>query len=187
MHLVPKRILALFHAPERELQAIMPELRRTRSALLGISDRIEDDPLAQIVNFFRVTSPWHDRIREFGSLIATFDGVNYGQYVGVIATLRSLASHFAKAGRSDYGMNRTDRGEHISVNNVFLGGLYEQVPTRTVFDWQQHKDDRVGQGQLNHYEVVSVQAREFMRDHIGAIVNLIAMLEKVAEGKAEAA
>jgi hypothetical protein len=177
-----KRVKVIFAGrPERKLAALMPELRQLRQALRRASE--SRDPLTEIVYFFDTVSKWHDR--GISDLIAAFEKVNYGQYDEVLKKLNTLQRHFVNAGRCEYGWNRTRRGETVTADKVFLGNIYGLF-THPVSFWKQRKDEKKGgwgypgMENLNAYDVVSRQAREFMTSHARSMIAIINDLEALA-------
>lgn len=176
-----KRVKAIFTKPERKLTAVKRELQQLRQALHRASE--SRDPLTEIVHFFDTVSRWHDR--GIGDLIAAFEEVNYGQYDAVLEKLRTLQKHFENAGRCEYGWNRTKRGETVVADQVFLGNIYGLF-THPVPFWQQRKDEKKGgwgfsgMDNLNAYDVVSQQARQFMTSHTSPMIAILNDLQAIA-------
>ena len=118
--------------------------------------------------FFDITSKWHDR--GLGDIIAAFSVVNDGQYDSVISQLITLDHHFVTTGRNPCGWNRTEYGEAVTPEKVFLGNVYGLF-TRTAEYWAKEKDSPKGgwgypnMEHLSPYDVVSNQARKFIRHH----------------------
>ncbi len=177
-----KRLKAIFMKPEKRITTLLPELRQLRDALQQASE--SRDPLTEIVRFFDTVSKWHDR--GIGDLIAAFERVNYGQYNEVLEKLRALQAHFINAGREPYyGWNRTNPGESVTADKVFLGNIYG-LWTKTVNFWKEQKNapkgdwGYSGMDHLNAYDVVSRQAKEFMASHTGPMIGIINNLEAIA-------
>ncbi len=167
-----KRISAFFEKPEARLRELSDPLLDLAGSIDLIKSEIESNPdsaLDLIVNFFQVTSWWHDR--GLGDIITAYRAVNDGQYDTVIGLLMELDNQFAAAGRAPFGMNRTKRNEPVTPEQVFLGntsGLF----THPVSYWKQQRDEPKGgwgfsgMEHLNPYDVVSKQARDFMMNHL---------------------
>ncbi len=176
-----KRVKAIFAKPERKLTAVRLEFQRLRLTLqVAVSS---DDPLSMIDRFFDSMSKWHDR--GINDLIAALEEVNYCQYDEVLEKLRILQKHFENAGRDEHGMNRTKRGETVTADRVFLGDIYG-LWTRPVPFWKQVKDEakggwgHSGMEHLNAYDVVALQARNFMASHASPMIAIIDRLEVIA-------
>ena len=161
-----KRIKARLNPPEKTLAALRPELEKLAAGLEQATRDAESDPLSAITSFFSITSVWHDR--GLTDIIEMFARVNDGQYDTIIGKLTTLDHQFIKAGRSEYGWNRTKRGEEVTPDRVFLGNVYGLF-THPVPRWQEGKDEPkdswMGLRDVNSYDVVSDQARRFIMNH----------------------
>jgi hypothetical protein len=156
----------------------MPELKKLCSNLENSFRATE--PLEEIVNFFDYVSKWHDRgLHDFIELIKE---TNYGHFDQILKNLETLQLHFINAGRTDFGMNRTEKGQSVVPATVFLGNIYG-LWTKPVSVWMQTKDRPKGgwgfsgMEHLNAYDVVSDQARSFMVSHIKPMISIINDLE----------
>jgi len=171
----------MFAKPERKLTALKTELFVLRRYLEEASKT--NDPLTEIVSFFDVISKWHDR--GLKDVIMAFEVVNYGQYDEVLENLRTLDAHFSNAGRCQFGWNRTKRGERVTADRVFLGGI-NGLFTHPVSFWKQGKDEKKGgwgfrnMEHLNAYDVVSQQAKDFMDSHFSSMISIVKELEVIA-------
>ena len=176
-----KRIKAFFADPVKQLAALMPDLQILRGELLSVNRWT--GPLISIVHFFEIVSKWHDR--GLGDVIAAFERVNYGQYDEVLDELQALEAHFENAGRNVLGMNRTNRGETVTMNNVYLGNIYGLF-TKPVSSWLGYKDrpKEIVKGGWSIYGVISNQAGEFMDSHIDPMIILIDGFTRIARAKA---
>ena len=173
-------ILQLLADPRKKLREIMPELRQLREFLKGAASQPE--PLHRLVEFFGRISPWHDRGLE--DVISPFRLVNYGQYDHVIVELIKLEVHFVNAGRDQFGMNRTERGERVTADKVYVGGVFGLF-THAVPFWVARCGEPKGAHpdypDMNGYDLVAWHANRFMRSHGGLMIQLIAELEAVCE------
>lgn len=178
---IGKRVKAIFAKPERKLTALNQEFRELRQALQRVAE--SRDPLTEVVHFFDIVSKWHDR--GINDIIAEFKEVNYGQYDEMLKKLRTLQEHFVNAGRCEYGWNRTKPGEPVTAEKVFLGNIFG-LWTKTVAYWKNQKDEQKGgwgfpgMDDLNAYDVVSRQARQFMASHTGPMIIILNDLEAAA-------
>jgi hypothetical protein len=138
------------------------------------------NPLEAIVRFFNLISPWHDR--GIGLVIACLESVNYGQYAKVLSALRTLQAHFIKAGRDEYGINRTRYGQQVTGANIYLGNVYG-LWTKNVNFWREPDNRKAvswgfpGMEGVSPYDVVANQARGFVFGHTSAIIEAITVLE----------
>lgn len=168
---IVKRLAAAIDRPEKALRALRPELETLIADLERVTSEAENDPLSAITPFFSVTSPWHDRgLRD---VIFAFTKVNDGKYDDIIGKLATLEHQFATAGRSEFGWNRTRFGQEVTPDKVFLGNIYGLF-THPVPRWQEGKDERkdswLGLEDVNPYDVVSIQAARFIKNHAPIMV-----------------
>lgn len=178
---IRKRVKAMFVKPERKLTALKPELQQLRQALERASE--SRDPLTEIVHFFDTVSRWHDR--GIDDLIVAFEEMNYSQYDEMLEKLRTLQKHFENAGRSEYGWNRTKRGEMVTADKVFLGNIYGLF-TLPITRWREESAGRPttwshllaseGMDGMSPRDVVTRQARQFMASHTGPMIAILSNL-----------
>lgn len=167
-----KRIRSIFARPEQRLIAIMTGLLEIRSEFEGFSYK---NPLEEIVTFFNLISPWHDR-GDVEKVISAFEDANYGQHEQVLEKLRILQTHIVRAGRDPYGMNRTEKGQIVTEDDVWLGNIWGLF-TKKVSFWKEGKDASPYLGDKNAHNIVSHQAEKFMTSHIDPMTEVIDWLE----------
>lgn len=92
------------------------------------------DSLTALVELFQIVSPWHDR--GMSETVAKLEKINFdNRYTETIRLLALLEDDFMAAGRYRHGWNRTEKGEAVTDQNVWLGnvcGLW----TKTVAYWK---------------------------------------------------
>lgn len=175
-----KRVSILLSSPEDQLKKLVSELLDLRNELEQASSE-STDPLSAIVPFLDKVSKWHDRVGEISDLIKAFGEVNWGQYTLLIEALEELQQHFINAGRDRYGWNRTNPGEKVTEDRVFLGNICGLF-THSVSYWKEKKDEKKGgwgfsgMDTLNSYDVVCKQAHQFMLSHTGPMLSSIQTL-----------
>lgn len=163
---VMKRVKAMFVKPEEKLVELKPKLTELRELVEMISG--SSSYLSNLVIFFDAMGRWQDQGLE--ELIFAFEDVNYGQYDHLLKQIRILDAHFENAGRSMGGMNRTSFGETVTEDRVFLGNIFG-LHTKPISYWVTKKDEEKGgwlSPQMDHqnaFDVVSEQARRFVRSH----------------------
>lgn len=164
---------------ERELRESLPELSKLRDELLRLD---MSNPLRGIVEFFGLTSPWHDS-NAVAKLRECFEPARIGnRHRKVYDCLQNLQAHIWEAGRDMFGPNRTQPGEPVTKDKVFLGNVW-QIWTFPVSKWLEHRDD--GKPNLSHprgltdLQCIKEQARNIMASHIGPMVWLINELEEL--------
>lgn len=159
-----KRFRAMMNPPEHQLLEYHPNLKQLDGWLEQILANFEDDPFPNLISFLAATAHWYDH--DLTSIINVFKNVNAGQYDAVIENLQQLEHHIARAGRSEFGMNRTKPGERVTADVVFLGNIYGLF-THPVSRWQtgknEAKDSWMGLVDVNPYDVISDQARSVIR------------------------
>jgi hypothetical protein len=171
-------------SPKDKLKKLVPELMELSNELQRLQRASESDPICAIVPFFDQVSRWHDRSGEIRDLIKDFKTVNWGQYTLLIEALEVLQIHFVNAGRSEYGWNRTKRGETVTEDRVLLYDIYDiyGIPTHSVSYWKQRRDKKKGgwgfsgMEHLNAYDVLSQQVSCFLLSHIGPMLRIIQIL-----------
>lgn len=163
-----------------ELARIRPDLAMFCSEL----EQVERDlghgkePLGVLVDFFNVVSPRQDR--GIHKLLTAFAdaGLRFEE-------VEILENHLHNAGRARHGWNRTEPGEHVTMEKVWLGGIFG-LWTFQASDWITKKDDpyRDWTGStwesycngLNAYEVVARHTRRFMLNHTKEMIPILRTL-----------
>jgi len=85
-------------------------------------------------------------------------------------------------GRCSSGMNRTSKGEIVTEHNVWLGNVYGLV-TKPISEWEKSKESQPGcwgfeyiygvkSEQLNPYNVVCLQAKNYVTDNTLLLVQI---------------
>lgn len=163
------------------LKAIYRDLFHLRGNLsVGVMNSYSN-PLDRLVYFFDVVSKWHDR--GIGEIIQGLEQAG-PRYAKFLESVKTLQAHFDNAGRNQFGWNRTEEGEKVTADKVFLGNIWG-LWTKPVSFWKDLKDEPKGgwghSGEvwktLNAYDVVCQQAADFMNSHITGISATIAQLE----------
>lgn len=181
-----KRINDWRRNPKQKAVSLIPQLLQLRDQLVTNDAR----PLYGIVQFFNEVSVWHDRSDEISEIIIALQEVNYGQHSELIQKLETLRKHFQNAGRDCYGLNRTEKGEIVTADKVFLGDIYGLF-THPVSYWMGTKDEpkNLWAGGMwgdtlkgkNSYDVTSEQARGFISSHIKPMCETIDWLSQNAK------
>ncbi len=172
-------IWQLLSDPRKKLNEIMLELFKLRRNLATLGRAPQHplaEPLYELVHLLDVVSRWHDRGLQ--AEIAPFSAVNYGQWDEVIRILCQLEEHFRRAGRDPYGMNRTDKGERVTAEKVFLGNVHGLF-THSVPFWVARRNVHPDFPNANAYDMVCAQSRRFMTSHTGPMIKLIDELESL--------
>ena len=168
----------------REVEAIFCELTTLAEQIKPLLT--SDDRLRALVQFFNLTSPWQDR----GGLTAItnrLQEVNWnGQHDETIAKFQELNRLFRECGRSSSGWNRTNPGDEVTEDTVFLGnvcGLF----TKTISFWRAQTtpipyefcrsmgltEEYTKKKPSDRDVVIDLQARPFVRKNGQAIIDAI--------------
>lgn len=178
-----KFFVYLFFNPRKRISALLGSLKPLKDGLVKF--RTVTDGVEAITEFFNVVSPIQDSDPVAATLKA-FKAANWlGKYNSVIERLEGIQAHIRKAGREQYGWNRTGKGEMVTDERVFLGNIYGLF-TKTVAFWKTTKNDEKGEfggfsgmEHLNCYDVVSRQATNFIKSHL-PVIDLIEEVGQMA-------
>ncbi len=102
------------------LQGLENELREVKA----MENKIE-----AIIKLFQITSNLQDA-GGFNKEIQKMKGSKGKKMNTEIRSLEFLQKHFVRAGRSLYGINRTTKGEEVTAEKVYLGGVFG-ISTKT--------------------------------------------------------
>lgn len=177
---------ARFRSAEHTLMALINHLPSLRDGLDRVA-RMNDEPLARLIEFFNVVSPWHDR--EIGGIIAELKETGNGQYDQVLESLTSLNHHIHACGRREYGWNRTKPGELVTLNTVWLGDIYGLWTKQASF-WLSRKDEPKGGWShydpnqyfkvRNSYDVIADHVSRFMQDHADSMIEIMTAVSQTS-------
>ncbi|MCX6795488.1 MAG: hypothetical protein NT165_02040 [Candidatus Falkowbacteria bacterium] len=159
-------------------------LRKEVEKIQAMPNKIE-----AIVKLFQVISPIQDA-GGFSNLINKLQKKNYGQLDPKIDALSILQSHIHNAGRSEYGLNRTKKGETVTSEKVYLGNVFG-IWTKTAAYWlsreeelkQVFRDDLTknpNQPVTTWYCINDYQAGAFVKSHVEGILEQISIIKKQA-------
>lgn len=118
----------LFFNSERVFANIQPKIQNLEEEIKKI-DAMENK-IEAIVRLFQVISPIQDT---GGFSQEIFDLKKHNRnfkFNAKVKALEALQKHFYNSGRSEYGINRTTKGEDVTNEKVFLGdvnGLWTQT------------------------------------------------------------
>lgn len=173
-----KALKSLFARPFGHLKKCLPELRQLKSQLENLHT---NEPIENLIQLFNIVSPWHDR--GLTDLKEKFSLKNDKEAQEVLAILNELELHIRNAGRDDYGMNRTNKGEGVCLDDVYLGDIYG-LWTKKASYWLSLKNSEKkrdwgypGMENMTSYEVISAHALRFIESHRPIMIQLINKLE----------
>src|SRR3989338_725143 len=175
MNFLKYSFIRIFFNPLNGLKKILPDLIETKTDLIKIKTK-SDDGIEIITDFFNIVSHWYDK-NAIEPIISALENFDFGQFTGFIKYLKILDTHFKNAGRNRYGFNRTEIGEQVTDDKVFLGNIYGYW-TKPISYIKQQKEDE------EYYQTMSRQAKNFIDSHISGIddgediVKIITILEK---------
>lgn len=176
---------------EKSLRHWIDQLPELRTNMRAVELSRASDPLGTLVFFFDRVSAWQDH--RFDQLLESLNECPDRRFDRFIPVFSELLLHLNNAGRNKYGWNRTESGETVTADNVWLGGVWGLF-THPVSYWVGQKDSPKGGwghydpdgyfAKRNAYDVLCDKANEFMASHTRQIAFLIDELERLAEGKA---
>lgn len=181
--------------PLVELEAFLPELGlelrdRLASVQFLMAHTWRNDGVKAIVPFFAVVSPWSDKLGKLQDIHRRLFHSNCRdeQISKIIVGLNELCAYLDDVARSCYsgGMNRSWKGEEVTEDKIFLGEVFGY--SRPVWFWKKHRDDPKsyflpGVQEMSSYDVVSVEARDFINAHATKIIKAVDNLEAACQGR----
>lgn len=169
-----------FSKPLQKAQPELIKLERSINEIANISNQVE-----AIVKLFQVISPLHDE-NPFTSVSLKL-GKRKGKYAKQLKALAILQNHFVRAGRSPYGFNRTEKGETVTADKVYLGDVFG-LWTKTAAYWLSEKSkleqvfrpdaSRNPENPVsNWYLINDYQCGNFVKSHVDGILEQITILK----------
>lgn len=178
---------SIFYPASRDIKKIrkdLSSLEKEMNEISGWSNQVK-----AIVRLFQVISPIQDK-GGFAELITNLKRKNYGQMDGVISALEILQIHFRKAGREEFGMNRTKKGEEVTAGKVYLGDVFgiwtfsaEHFLSKQKDLEHQFREDisKDPKNPVSMWWIINnYQAEAFVKSHTKGILEQIEILKKVA-------
>ena len=153
------------------------------------SIELMDNKVEAIVRLFQVISPIEDA-GGFSQEIFDLSRHDNGKFSQQIEALLVMQKHFYLAGRSEYGINRTKKGEEVNADKVYLGDIFG-IETKTATYWLGKKEELqktlrpdVSKNPENPistwYIINDHQCGGFVKSHTDGILAQIAILKAVA-------
>lgn len=135
-------------------------------ALMEAMDKLKKDlqKLGQIPDGKGI----YDYAVKFFNIITSFqdnNAVEFELFKNKTDEARTLATHVANAGRNQYGIVRAQRGEEVTLHNLYLGNTYG-LWTNTAAFWSVQKD-------RNTQAIIQNQLRYFIKTHREPMIKLI--------------
>jgi len=178
----------LFFSSKRVIENIQPKIQSLEEEMKKIDGM--DNKVEAIVRLFQVISPIQDA-GGFSQEIFDLKKHNRNGKLNVqIEALGVLQAHFHNAGRSEYGINRTAKGEEVTTEKVFLGNVFG-LWTKTAAYWLSEKSKleqtfrpdvskNPEKPASNWYLINDYQCGGFVKSHTDGILEQIALLKAVA-------
>ena len=175
----------LFFSSKKTIERIQPQLKALEAEMKVIEAM--DNKVEAIVKLFQVISPIQDA-GGFSQEIFNLKKHNRsGKFNSQIEALGVLQAHFHKAGRSEYGMNRTAKGEEVTTEKVFLGNVFG-LWTKTAAYWlgEKSKLEKTFRPDVskdpenpasNWYLINDYQCGGFVKSHTDGILEQIKVLK----------
>ncbi|MFA5024513.1 MAG: hypothetical protein WC523_06190 [Patescibacteria group bacterium] len=177
----------LFFNPKKVIANIQPRIQELEKEIKSIEAM--DNKVEAIVRLFQIISPLQDAggfSQEIFEL-RKHDNVKFGQQIEALSVLQK---HFSNAGRSEYGINRTKKGEEVNAEKVYLGNVFG-IWTKTAAYWLEKKEElkktlrpdvskNPGNPISNWYLINDYQCGGFVKSHTDGILEQIAILKAVA-------
>lgn len=125
-----------FFSSKKTIEKIQPQLKELEAEIKAIEAM--DNKVEAIVKLFQVISPIQDAGGFSQEIFDLKKHNRSGKLNSQIEALGVLQAHFYNAGRSEYGINRTAKGEEVTNEKVFLGNVFG-IWTKTADYWLNEK------------------------------------------------
>lgn len=105
---------------------------------------------------------------KFFNIIATFqdnNAMDIELFKNTTQDAQSLAAHIGNAGRQEFGFVRAQRGEPVSLHNLWLGDVYGLF-TKPAAYWREQPEKDVQQ-------IIQNQLSDFIQSHREPMIKLI--------------
>lgn len=166
----------------KEVKRIVKEIEDAVKPFIGIHNGIET-----ITKFFNAIAPIYDR-DPLEPFVFKFKQINNKTVQDTARIIEVIRDHYLNAGRDEYGLNRTKKGQTVYDDYIFLGDICG-LSTQPVSYWKTCKDDKKGGWgfpdpeleNMNVYDVVSRQARNFINSHLSKEWGLPLLFRKLEE------
>jgi len=185
---IKQRIKAFYSSPQKDMDAIYKQvvgLIREMKRIQQMSNKIE-----AIVRLFQVISPIQDE-GGFKTTLEQIKSKNYGQISPIgIKALETLQKYFESAGRCEFGINRTRRGQPVTADDIWLGDVFG-LWTKTAAYWLSREEYLKKESRpdisrdpsdpaTNWYCIHDYQAGSFVKRHTVGILENLQVLESMA-------
>ncbi|MFA4942461.1 MAG: hypothetical protein WC564_02380 [Patescibacteria group bacterium] len=176
---------SLFFSSKKTIEKIQPQLQSLEVEINKIEAM--ENKVEAIVKLFQVISPIQDTGGFSQEIFELKSHNSDGKLTAKIEALEVLQKHFHNAGRSKYGINRTDKGEEVTNEKVFLGNVFG-LWTKTAAYWLSEKTNLeksfrpdVSKDQKNPvtcwWMIHDYQCGNFIKSHTDGILKQIKVLK----------
>ncbi len=175
----------LFFSHKRFMAKMQSKLEDLENMLLSV-EKI-DNKIWAIINLFQVISQLQDE-GGFDQEVEILNNHKSRKTEEHLIALQNLQKHIQAAGRDLYGMNRTQKGERVFADKVFLGGIFG-VWTDTAkyfLDNREKLENDFPENVSKNLEkpistwgiIHDYQCGNFVKEHINGLKRQIAVLKK---------
>ena len=99
-------------------------------------------------------------------------------FAGTIVSLSLLKTHISRTGREPFGINRTEPGQDVTPDHVFLGGLEDYgIYTWPISRWKDEIEHGLGEREKT---CVFGLATSFVNSHIPPMIELLDKLTAIS-------
>lgn len=165
------------------LEKVQPELSKLEKAIIEVANT--SNKVEAIVKLFQVISPLHDE-NPFTDITLKL-GKKKEKYAKQLEALAILQLHFTRAGRSPYGINRTEKGETVTSEKIYLGNVFG-LWTKTASYWLNERPNlekafrpdvsKNPNNPLSNWDLINdYQCGNFIKSHVDGILEQIAVLK----------
>lgn len=175
----------LFFSHKRFMVKMQPKLDYLESQLLSV-EKI-DNKIWAIINLFQAISQLQDE-GGFTEELEILNNHRSGKTGEHIIALQNIQYHIQAAGRDLYGMNRTQKGETVLADKVFLGnifGIWTNTAKHFLDNRKKFEEDfstDIGKNlekPISTWEIIhDYQCGNFVKEHINGLKRQIAVLKK---------
>ena len=175
---------SLFSNERKIIKSIRPRIDDLEAKIKAVKVKNEKrESVEALIELFKVISP----IQDAGGFNKEIEYLEkYGKNQKVLVALVALRTHFHKAGRDRYGMNRTEVDEEVTSEKIFLGNIFglwtrrasyflaEKKELEASFCFEASTQDKP----VSYWEIINdYQCGKFVKSHTDGILKQIAVLK----------
>lgn len=177
---------ALFLNPEKAGRKILNSIEERLISIKKSLEEIDamENKVEGIVRLFQVISPLQDE-NLFAEELQKLQKLGK-RFQPEIESISIMRTHFERAGRNEYGMNRTKIGEEVTPSKVYLGDVFG-LWTNTASFWLERKAIAEKETRLdvskdpnnpvtNWYLINNYQCENFVKSHTSGMLKEIQKL-----------